>query len=73
MRDDEAALTADIVRLAKQYGRYGYRRVRQLLIDEGWRVSVKRVYRIWRREGLKVPKSNRNVGVSGSTTDHASV
>jgi len=48
-------LTASIERLAKQYGRYGYRRVRQLLVNEGWRVSVKRVYRIWRREGLKVP------------------
>ncbi len=46
VRDDEAALTADIVRLAKPYGRYGYRRVRQLLVEQGWRVSVKRVYRI---------------------------
>ncbi len=55
-RDDEAALTEAIVRLAKTYGRYGYRRVRQLLVDDGGRVSVKRVYRIWRREGLKVPK-----------------
>jgi putative transposase len=49
IRDDEAALTEVIVRLAKKYGRYGYRRVRQLLVDDGWRVSVKRVYRIWRR------------------------
>jgi transposase InsO family protein len=56
VRDDEAALTGEIVRLAKRFGRYGYRRVRQLLVDDGWRVSVKRVYRIWRREGLKVPK-----------------
>src|SRR5690606_41004524 len=62
VRDDEAALTEAIVRLAKQYGRYGYRRVRQLLIDEGWRVSVKRVYRIWRREGLKVPKKHPKRG-----------
>jgi transposase InsO family protein len=53
--ENEAALTEAIIGLAKQYGRYGYRRVRQLLGDEGWRVSVKRVYRIWRREGLKVP------------------
>src|SRR5262245_24905107 len=52
---DEAALTAAIVRLATRYGRYGYRRIRRLLLDEGWQVSVKRVYRIWRREGLKVP------------------
>ena len=56
IRNDEAGLTAAIVRLATMYGRYGYRRIRQLLVDEGWRVSVKRVYRIWRREGLKVPK-----------------
>ncbi|NDH63757.1 MAG: IS3 family transposase [Alphaproteobacteria bacterium] len=54
-RDDEAALTAAIERLATQYGRYGYRRIRRLLVDEGWRVNVKRVWRIWRREGLKVP------------------
>jgi putative transposase len=56
IRDDEATLTADIVRLASQYGRYGYRRIRAMLVDAGWSVSVKRVYRIWRREGLKVPK-----------------
>jgi transposase InsO family protein len=62
VRDDEAVLTDAIVRLAKQYGRYGYRRVRQLLVDEGWRVSVKRVYRIWRREGLKVPKKQPKRG-----------
>ena len=53
--DDEAALTADIVRLATRYGRYGYPRIREMLVAEGWRVNVKRVYRIWRREGLKVP------------------
>jgi hypothetical protein len=28
VRDDEAALTEAIIRLAKQYGRYGYRRIR---------------------------------------------
>ena len=53
--DDEEALTAAIVRLATRYGRYGYRRIREMLVAEGWRVNVKRVYRIWRREGLKVP------------------
>lgn len=49
IRNDEAQLTAAIVRLATTYGRYGYRRIRQLLVDEGWQVNVKRVYRIWRR------------------------
>jgi putative transposase len=55
VRADEAALTEAIVGLATQYGRYGYRRIRGLLRDQGWQVSLKRVYRIWRREGLKVP------------------
>ncbi len=52
--DDEAALTEAIVRLASEYGRYGYRRVTALLRREGWHVNHKRVERIWRREGLKV-------------------
>jgi len=53
--DDEAALTADIAALARQYGRYGYRRITALLRAEGWRCNHKRVERIWRCEGLKVP------------------
>jgi putative transposase len=53
--DDEAALTAAIIDWARQYGRYGYRRVTALLRAEGWWVNHKRVERIWRREGLKVP------------------
>ncbi len=54
-RSDEAALTADITALAEQYGRYGYRRITALLRSSGWAVNAKRVERIWRREGLKVP------------------
>ena len=54
-RADDAALTADIVELATRYGRYGYRRITALLHAAGWVVNVKRVERIWRREGLKVP------------------
>ncbi len=54
-RDDEEALTQAIVGLASEYGRYGYRRVTALLRTEGWYVNHKRVERIWRREGLKVP------------------
>ena len=54
--DDEEALTEDLVALARQYGRYGYRRVTALLRDAGWTVNRKRVERIWRREGLKVPQ-----------------
>ena len=54
--DDEARLTARIVELASQYGRYGYRRITALLRAEGWRVNHKRVERLWRQEGLKVPQ-----------------
>jgi hypothetical protein len=54
-RDDEAAMIADIIALAIQYGRYGYRRITKMLCAAGWTVSFKRVERIWRREGLKVP------------------
>lgn len=54
--DDEDALTAAIVKLATKYGRYGYKRITALLRSEGWHVNHKRVYRIWRREGLKVPE-----------------
>jgi transposase InsO family protein len=52
---DEAALTARTVALAARFGRYGYRRVTALLQREGWHVNHKRVERIWRQEGLKVP------------------
>jgi len=54
--EDEAVLTARIIDLAKQYGRYGYRRITSLLQDEGWPVGWTRVQRIWRQEGLKVPR-----------------
>jgi len=54
--DDEAALVERVVELASEYGRYGYRRVTALLQHEGWRVNHKRVERIWRAEGLKVPQ-----------------
>ena len=53
--DDEVALTADMIELARQYGRYGYRRIAKMLRTAGWSVNKKRVERLWRREGLKVP------------------
>ena len=52
---EEQVLRADIVRLASTYGRYGYRRITALLRAEGWIVNHKRVERIWREEGLRVP------------------
>jgi len=55
LRDDEAVVTAAMVRLARKYGRYGYRRITALLRGDGWQVNHKRVERMWRQEGLKVP------------------
>ena len=45
-----------MIELAEKYGRYGYRRVTEMLRRRGWRVNHKRVARLWRREGLKVPQ-----------------
>ena len=53
---DEECLTEDIIELARTYGRYGYRMVTGMLNRSGWHVNHKRVERIWRREGLKVPQ-----------------
>jgi transposase InsO family protein len=61
-REDEERLTADIIELARQYGRYGYRKIAALLRDAGWLVNDKRVERIWRREGLKVPQKQPKRG-----------
>ena len=59
-----------IIALAKEYGRYGYRTVTDLLRREGWDVGKDRVYTIWRQEGLKVPmkqpKRARLWGADGS-------
>jgi putative transposase len=52
---DEESLVLRVAQLASQYGRYGYRRITVLLQNEGWRVNHKRVERVWRQEGLKVP------------------
>ena len=60
--DDEPRLVARMVELATQYGRYGYRRVTALLRAEGWHVNAKRVERLWRKEGLKVPQEQPKRG-----------
>ena len=60
--EEEERLAVRIVALANQYGRYGYRRITALLKVEGWRVNHKRVERIWRQEGLKIPAKQRKRG-----------
>ena len=70
-RDDEEALTADLIELARRYGRYGYRKISALLRNAGWLVNDKRVERIWRREGLKVPAASPSGDDCGSRTARA--
>jgi transposase InsO family protein len=55
-RADEAALRTDVVRLAGRFGRYGYGQITNLLLRKGWQVNHKRVERLWRQQGLKVPR-----------------
>ena len=45
-----------MVALASDYGRYGYRRITAMLRREGFIVNHKRVERLWKIEGLKIPK-----------------
>jgi transposase InsO family protein len=56
VRDGEALLIKRMIELATKYGRYGYRRITALLQREGFQVNHKRVERLWRNEGLKVPQ-----------------
>ena len=71
-RDKELLLR--IKELARKHPRYGYRRVTALLRRDGWAVNLKRVHRLWRAAGLKVPQAQRKrrrVGTSeNSCTRH---
>ena len=58
-RGREEELLLRIRALAREHPRYGYRRIRALLKREGWSINLKRVHRLWRREGLKVPQIQR--------------
>ncbi len=66
-RDDEAALVKRMLELVREHPRYGYRFITAKLRQEGWRVNAKRVYRLWRREGLKVPRKKRKRRRLGSS------
>jgi putative transposase len=58
-REREEELLLRIRTLARENPRFGYRRIKALLVREGWSVNRKRVHRLWRREGLKVPQVQR--------------
>jgi len=67
--DGEKTLVQRMLTLVRRHPRYGYRRVWALLRMEGFRVNVKRVYRLWRKAGLKVPKKQhrkRRLGCSAN-------
>ncbi|PLX45570.1 MAG: IS3 family transposase, partial [Deltaproteobacteria bacterium] len=61
-RLDEDIVTAAIIALGRRFGRYGYRRITAIMNRVGWRINHKRVERIWRREGLKLPKKQPKRG-----------
>jgi transposase InsO family protein len=68
--EEEARLVQRLHELVRQYPRYGYRMMTAKLRQQGWRVNFKRVYRLWRREGFKVPKKvrkRRRLGHSGNS------
>jgi putative transposase len=67
--NDEAALTADIVELARRYGRYGYRRITALLRHAGWQVNRKRVERIWRRPSAGSCRPSLRARIDGAAID----
>lgn len=59
VKDDEPRLVARMLELVGEFPRYGYRMITRLLRQEGWTINFKRVYRLWRREGLKVATKKR--------------
>ena len=52
----------DLIALTRKFGRYGYRRIAAMLRDTGWQVNDKRIERLWRQEGLKVPSKQAKKG-----------
>jgi transposase InsO family protein len=70
--DDEAPLVKRMLELVREFPRFGYRQIGRLLRNEGFVVNNKRIYRLWRREGLKVPqkklKKRRLGDVTGGIT-----
>jgi putative transposase len=65
---DDAALRAELRRISRERPRWGYRRAHQLLLDDGWQLNVKRTRRLWREEGLRVPRKRRKRQRLGDST-----
>jgi transposase InsO family protein len=67
VREDEPLLVKRMHELVRRHPRYGYRMICQLLRRDGHRVNRKRVWRLWKREGLKVPKQTVKKRSAGSS------
>ena len=65
---DDAALRAELRRISRQRPRWGYRRAHRLLLDAGWELNIKRTRRVWREEGLRVPRKRRKRQRLGEST-----
>ncbi len=65
---DDAALRARLRKFSKDRPRWGYRRAHSQLLEEGWTVNRKRVQRLWREEGLRVPTRRRKRQRLGDST-----
>jgi putative transposase len=53
---NDAALRAELRRISRRRPRWGYRRAHRLLLDDGWVLNIRRTRRLWREEGLRVPR-----------------
>ena len=58
-KHDDEELRLAMIRLAKQYGRYGYRKIAHFLRIEGWTANHKKIERLWREEGLQLPHRHK--------------
>jgi len=68
-KQGEERLVRRMLELVGQHPRWGYRRIGVLLRREGWRVNRKRVYRLWRQQGLEVPRKQRKKRRLGSSVN----
>ncbi len=66
--EEDQALRAELRKFSKERPRWGYRRAHHHLREEGWDVNRKRVQRLWREEGLRVPVRKRKRRRLGSST-----
>ena len=70
--DFEARLIKAMHAHAEAHPRWGYRRIHALLLLDGWEVNLKRVHRLWRLEGLKVPPRRKTRDKKGLGSDQNS-